>query len=95
MSKGKLRKPCRTCGSEIVEFFNDGVFRAGECDACEYARYTSQPALLEALNFLLEQTVDRDLANGIGLTEGEQEAREKALSAIANSTDTLTQSPHA
>jgi len=41
------------------------------------------PELLNALENLLRQTVDMDLAHGIGLTEGEQEARQKALAAIA------------
>ena len=40
------------------------------------------PELLAALDSLLNQTVDMDLAYGIELTEGEQEAREKALAAI-------------
>ncbi len=41
------------------------------------------PDLLAALDLLLEQTVDMDLAHGIELTEGEREAREKALAAVA------------
>ncbi len=40
-------------------------------------------SLLEALDYLLEQTVDQDLKHGITLTEGEAEARAKALAAIA------------
>jgi hypothetical protein len=40
-------------------------------------------ALLEALESLLSQTADMDLAHGITLTEGEREARDKALAAIA------------
>jgi hypothetical protein len=39
--------------------------------------------LLEALHYLLEQTVDSDLKYGVGLTEGEEDARAKALAAIA------------
>lgn len=39
--------------------------------------------LLEALDYLLTQTVDMDLKHGIGLTEGEEEARQKAIAAIA------------
>lgn len=39
--------------------------------------------LCEALDYLLAQTVDMDLKHGIGLTEGEQDARRKALAAIA------------
>jgi hypothetical protein len=44
------------------------------------------PEQLEALDYLLEQTVDMDLKYGIGLSEGEQEARKKALAAIAKAT---------
>jgi hypothetical protein len=42
--------------------------------------------LLEALFYLLEQTIDMDLKYGIGLSEGEEEARVKSLAAIANAT---------
>jgi hypothetical protein len=42
--------------------------------------------LLEALNYLLEQTVDMDLKYGIGLSEGEEDARAKALAVIAKVT---------
>jgi hypothetical protein len=45
------------------------------------------PELLEALDYLLAQTVDQDLAHGIQLTEGEQDARAKALVAIAKATN--------
>lgn len=83
MSKGKPTGTCRTCGSEIVETVNDSLFREGECDACEYQRYKTQPELLEALDCLLQQTVDRELADGIVLTEGERDARRKSLAAIA------------
>lgn len=41
------------------------------------------PELLEALDCLLRQTVDMDLAHGIELTEGERDARQKAIAAIA------------
>lgn len=44
---------------------------------------TTVADLLDALNYLLEQTVDADLKHGIALTEGEADAREKALAAIA------------
>ncbi len=44
------------------------------------------PQLLEALHYLLEQTVDMDLKYGITLTEGEEDARTKALGAIAQAT---------
>jgi hypothetical protein len=39
--------------------------------------------LLEALDYLMTQTVDMDLNHGIELTEGEQEARTKALAVFA------------
>lgn len=54
MSKGKPLGTCKTCGSEIVETVNDGVFRGGECDACERLQYESQPDLLEACYAALE-----------------------------------------
>jgi hypothetical protein len=44
------------------------------------------PKLLEALDYLLEQSVDMDLKYGLGLSEGEQDARAKALAAIAEAT---------
>jgi hypothetical protein len=44
------------------------------------------PKLLDALHCLLEQTVDMDLKYGVTLGEGEQEARAKALAAIAEAT---------
>ncbi|HUY92534.1 MAG TPA: hypothetical protein VMV10_27595 [Pirellulales bacterium] len=43
--------------------------------------------LVAALDYLIEQTVDMDLKHGIGLSEGEEEARTKALAAIAQATD--------
>lgn len=46
----------------------------------------SAPELLEALSYLLEQTVDMDLKYGIGLSEGEEDARAKALHVIAKAT---------
>jgi hypothetical protein len=39
--------------------------------------------LLEALDYLLQQTVDMDLKHGITLSEGEEDARQKALAVIA------------
>lgn len=43
----------------------------------------ARTGLLEALDYLLEQTIDQDLKYGIALTEGEKDARQKALAAIA------------
>jgi len=70
---------CKTCGSAIVATINDSVFGDGECNGCEYRRYKLQPEFAEALDRLLEQTVDQDLAYDIELTEGEKEARAKSL----------------
>lgn len=42
------------------------------------------PRLKRALDCLLEQTVDQDLAHGISLTEGQQHAREQALAIFAS-----------
>lgn len=39
--------------------------------------------LVEALNYLLEQTVNQDLNHGITLTEGEVDAMNTALEALA------------
>ncbi len=47
------------------------------------------PELLEALDYLLRETVDMDLKYGIGLSEGEKAARAMALAAIAKATDAL------
>jgi hypothetical protein len=55
MSKGKLIGNCKTCGSEIVETVNDSIFRDGECDGCEYARYRSQPDLLATCYLALDE----------------------------------------
>ena len=38
--------------------------------------------LIDALNYLLEQTVDQDLAHGLELTEGEMDARQRAIRVI-------------
>ena len=40
-------------------------------------------ALLEAASYLLEQTVEMDLRYGVELTEGEKEAREQTIAALA------------
>jgi len=51
------------------------------------------PKLLEALDYLLQQTVDQDLKYGITLSEGEQDARDKALAVIADATSTADHEP--
>jgi hypothetical protein len=83
MSKGKPNGVCKTCDSEIVETVNDSQFGDGECNACEYLRYKTQPALAEALDALLEQTLDQDLACGNELSEKENDLLQKSLSALA------------
>ena len=55
-------------------FQENGRFIVRACNAHQ--------ELVEALDYLLQQTVDMDLAYGIELTEGEREARAKALAAI-------------
>jgi hypothetical protein len=57
---------CRNCGSEIVDTVNDGVFRDGECDACERARYESQPDIKSSLIELIEaaECVAANFENG-------------------------------
>lgn len=65
MSKGKHVGTCRTCGSEIVETVNDSLFHEGECNACEYHRYKTQPALHKAANLALDEFGEMlDLMNG-------------------------------
>ena len=75
MSKGKPIGPCNTCGSEVVDSVNEGVFRDGECEACEYERYRSQPALLEACDGLLlalENGDHGDPTNAVQVQQGQQ-----------------------
>jgi hypothetical protein len=43
--------------------------------------------LIGAIHYLLEQTLDRDRKYGITLSEGEQDARTKALSAVAEAVE--------
>jgi len=59
--------------------------------AAENARkWAAADDLIEALNYLLGQTVDKDLAHGIELGGGEQDARTKALAAIERATVAAT-----
>jgi hypothetical protein len=53
------------------------------CERLNLEGHADDSDLIAALHYLLEQTVDMDLKHGIGLTDGETEAREKALAAIA------------
>jgi hypothetical protein len=65
-------KTCEECAANAVDIL--------ERNAHIIASYQE---LRDALDYLLEQTVDQDLAYGIELTEGEREARGKALAALA------------
>jgi hypothetical protein len=59
----------------------------GSCRSADRLRVMhAGPKLLEALTYLLEQTVDQDVNYGIALSEGEQDARAKALAVIADAT---------
>lgn len=68
----------------LVDVDGDEHFHESREIAFENERLLkAAPKLLEALDCLLEQTVDMDLKHGIGLSEGEEDARAKALAAIA------------
>jgi hypothetical protein len=43
---------------------------------------SAAPELLDALDFLLEETVDADLEHGFALSDGQRIARKKALKAM-------------
>jgi hypothetical protein len=88
MSKGKPQGTCRTCGSEIVQFVNDGVFHSGQCEHCETICYRSQLDLLDALIDIrdLTESLDYDDGDALGQLDAQTEAldaiRERAYSAI-------------
>ena len=75
---------CRTCGSAIVATINDSNFGDGECGACEYRRYRTQPDLIEALDILLDETLDNDVAFDNALSDRQEDAYTKALAALKN-----------
>lgn len=50
---------CSTCHSEIVSTINDSCFRDGECGACEYRRYASQPELLTIAEAFRQECSDQ------------------------------------
>jgi len=73
--------------AEEVFFHITGLKFTGSYKADAHLRVMhTRPKLLEALDYLLTQTVDMDLKYGITLSEGEQDARAKALAAIAEAT---------
>ena len=73
---------------EVIDAEGNTVFDTNERTPAELQEANARlgaaaPKLLEALDYLLEQTIDQDLKYGIGLSEGEEDARVKALGAIA------------
>jgi hypothetical protein len=72
--------------AEIAHSDDEGRVASLEQQDANRRLIAAAPELLEALDYLLEQTVDMDLKYGIGLSEGETEARAKALAAIARAT---------
>jgi hypothetical protein len=72
--------------AEIAHTDDEGRIASPQQQDANRRLIAAAPELLEALDYLLEQTVDMDLKYGIGLSEGEQEARKKALAAIAKAT---------
>ncbi len=74
-----------TDGRGIVADIEGGLTLEAKAKAEFIARAcTAHDELIEALDYLLKQTVDQDLEHGIELTEGEKEARSKALAAFKN-----------
>lgn len=76
--------------AEIAHGDDEGRVASPEQQDANCRLIAAAPDLLEALDYLLEQTVDMDLRHGIALSEGEAEAREKALAAIAKTSTTVT-----
>lgn len=76
--EGILRTACGHFGYELAEETRLALSGAGTV-------ITAQ--LVEALDYLLQQTVDMDLKHGIALTEGEAEARARALAVIARAAE--------
>lgn len=73
-----MQRACGHFGYELLDEACRGVTKPG-------AGIVSR--LIEAVHVLLEQTIDMDLKYGITLTEGEAEARAKALAAIAGAVE--------
>ncbi len=72
--------------AEIAHCDDEGRVASPQPQDANRRLIAAAPELLEALDYLLEQAVDRDLKNGIGLSEGEEDVRAKALAAIAKAT---------
>lgn len=75
------------CGDEIEPTINPSEYAPEvRCVLCEQRMVETWHELLESLDYLLRETVDKDLEYGIELTEGEHQARDKALEIIARAT---------
>lgn len=72
--------------AEIAHSDEEGRIASAPQQDANRRLIAAAPELLEALEYLLEQTVDMDLNYGIALSEGEEEARTQALAAIAKAT---------
>jgi hypothetical protein len=74
--------------SALVDVASDDDFsRSVVIDFAPERRRKLADELVAALDYLLQQTVDMDLKYGIGLTEGEEEARARALAVIARAAE--------
>lgn len=73
--------------AEVVSSDDEGRTATPRHQAANMRLIAAAPELLSALEYLLEQTVDMDLTYGIALSEGEADARQKALDAIVKATD--------
>jgi hypothetical protein len=70
--------------SALVDLDGDAEFEHSRViDFPEGRLRQAAPKLADALDCLLGETVDRDLEDGVGLTDGQAAAREQALSALA------------
>jgi hypothetical protein len=72
--------------AEIAHSDDEGRIACTQQQDANRRLIAAAPELLEALDYLLQQTVDMDLKYGIGLSEGEEDARNKGLAAIAKAT---------
>ena len=75
-----MQRACGHFGCELLEEASQGLTMLDRGITSE---------LVEALHVLLQETVDMDLKYGITLSEGEEEARAKALAAIARAAEAM------
>ncbi len=73
--------------AEVVSCDDQGRIATPRQQDANTRLIAAAPQLLAALDYLLEETVDMDLTYGIALSEGEADARQKALDAIVKATD--------